>query len=163
MSIRTRSGQKRPDLIVVHVSRSHSGHGSNGSNLSHGRSNERPNWTRGRRDTEFLPHDGVEAVDRVCHVVDYPPASVGLDEGVGTPDNVTVALLVLVLDVTGHRVLDVVREAVLRVRVYSRRIDSRRIFQGNGRGYDGRRQSYGQASQQAYQLKGRRRWVLLLN
>lgn len=59
--------------------------------------------------------DGVESVVRVSGVLDGALVSIGVDQGVGSGDDVPVASLVLALRVPGEAVLHVVGERVLRV------------------------------------------------
>jgi hypothetical protein len=76
----------------------------------------------------LLLDDGVEAVVIVGGVVDDASRAVGLDEGVTALDDVPVARLLLGLGVPGYPVVDVVRVAVLGVRV---------VFRVDGLGDDG--------------------------
>jgi hypothetical protein len=61
----------------------------------------------------FTVHDSVKSVDGVGGVVYSPTISIGLHQAVATLDDVSVAGLVLALDVACHLVLDVVRVTVL--------------------------------------------------
>jgi hypothetical protein len=58
-------------------------------------------------------HDGVESVDGVSGVLYCPHCAVRLHKAVATLDDVSVAALMLVLNVGGQSVLDVVSVAVL--------------------------------------------------
>ena len=61
--------------------------------------------------------DGVESVVGIGGVLDGASAAVGLDEGIAALDDVTVARLLLRLDVTGQSVVHVVTVGVLRMGV----------------------------------------------
>lgn len=60
-----------------------------------------------------LLYYGVEAIHWIGSVLDHANRAIGLVQAVRTPDNVTVALLVLLLDVAGVRVVNSVVEGVL--------------------------------------------------
>ena len=62
-------------------------------------------------------NDGLEAVVLVSGVLHGAHVTVGFHEGVAALDNVTVALLVLALHVTGVPIIDVVGKVVVRVSV----------------------------------------------
>ncbi|PSN41645.1 hypothetical protein C0J52_10500 [Blattella germanica] len=64
-----------------------------------------------------LVDDSVESVDGVSGVFDSADGTVGFHKAVASLDNITVTALVLALGITGKSVLDVVSEAVLRMRV----------------------------------------------
>lgn len=65
----------------------------------------------------FLVDDSVESVFRIGGVFNDSAGSVSLDKGVAALNGVSVSGLLLLLIITGQRILDVVRVAVLRVRV----------------------------------------------
>ena len=65
----------------------------------------------------FLAYDCVESVYGIGGVLDDTTRTVGLDERVATLNEITVAALLLRLEVTGDRVLDIVRVTVLGMRV----------------------------------------------
>ena len=85
-----------------------------------------------------LVDDGVESVVVVGGVLDGALAAVGLDEGVAALDYVTVAGLLLGLDVAGVGVVDAVAVAVLGVGVVlgldDLGVDSQRGGVGVGQG-----------------------------
>lgn len=60
-----------------------------------------------------LADDRIEAVHGIGGVVNGAPGAVWLDQRVLASDHVSVARLVLVLVVAGHRILDVILERVL--------------------------------------------------
>lgn len=65
------------------------------------------------RSQRGLADDGVESVDGVGGVVDGTTGAIGLGQRVLASDNISVAGLVLVLVISSHGILDVVRERVL--------------------------------------------------
>ena len=67
--------------------------------------------------SRFFVDDGVETVDGIGGVVYDSTGTVGFEKRVATVNNVTVAALMLALEVTGERVLNVVTVAVLRIRI----------------------------------------------
>lgn len=63
----------------------------------------------------LLADNSVESVDGISGVVDDTTGAIGFQEAVLSLDDISVAGLVLVLNVSGYAILNSVREAVLRV------------------------------------------------
>ena len=95
-------------------------------------------------------HDSVESVDRVSGVVDHTTGAIGLQEAVLSLDDVSVTGLVLVLEVSGDSVLDVVGVVVLRVGVVLLDL----LLSSDG---DGRLGSVGQGSRSVGHVGGGRK------
>ena len=65
----------------------------------------------------LFANDGVESVDGIGGVVDDSAGSIGFNEAVLSLDYISVTVFLLVLEVSGQTVLDVVSEGVLWVGV----------------------------------------------
>lgn len=76
--------------------------------------------SRGGSENQGLTtHDRVEAVDGVSGVVNSSPRAVGVDDGVGAGDEVTVPLLRVSFVVSGERVLHIIAIGILGKRVHT--------------------------------------------